>query len=500
MSKKRQTSKKFSEYMSQLSQDDRDLLVSYFHRLNQHIKLPGEWHSAIVHDFENAFMFYSRKGVSISKAMDLMPLSSLGGFYFRPASTWYPLDNAAKVYPLSMSHRQMSVFRLSAYLDAEIVPEILQIALNFTIKRFPFFATTIKKGVFWHYIDSAKRRFSVEPETYIPCSPMNVSLTGSQSFRVLYYKNRISTEFFHILTDGTGGLAFLKALTAEYLRLMGHAVPNTHGVMDIDGVPDASESADDFDKCVSGRRHSGFVDKPASQMSGQLAKISPCQIIHFDMPSKKLRELAKSKGVSVTALMVSMMFIACKSATDDYKGIINIQVPVNMRNYFQSRTLRNFSLYCGIKLPLEEIHDIDSILPAVTKQLGEGISMDNMQEMMNGAVKLVKSLRLIPLFIKAPVAKIVYGFLGDRVFTTTLSNLGVVDMPAEMSEHIKKMDFVLGTVAISRAACSMVTAGDTATFSIAKLTADPSFEERMYSLFVENNLEPHVSGSELYGS
>ena len=106
----------------------------------------------------------------------------------------------------------------------------------------------------------------------------------------------------------------------------------------------------------------------------------------------------------------------------------------------------------------------------------------------------------MPLFIKAAVAKIVYDFLGDRVFTTTLSSLGVVDMPAEMSEHIKKMDFVLGTVAISRAACSMVTAGDTATFSIAKLTADPSFEERMYSLFVENNLEPHVSGSELYGS
>ena len=499
MSKKLKRSKRFSEYLSQLSTSDREALEVWFSRLDQRLTLSSKWKQAIAKDFRRAFIYYSQQGVPLSRAMELMPLSSLGGFYSRPATAWYPLDSAAKIYPLSMDHNKMSVFRLSAYMDSDVVPEILQVALNFTIKRFPFFATTIKKGVFWHYIDSAKIRFAVEPETHLPCAPLNVALTGSQSFRILYYKNRISAEFFHILTDGTGGMVFLKSLVAEYLRLLGCPVPCTNGVLDIDQIPDASESSDSFTGNVAGKRHSGFVDKPVLQMDGKLSGVNPCRIIHFDMPADKLRALAKEHGASVTALMASMMAIACKASIESQRGVISIQVPVNMRNYFGSDTLRNFSLYCGIKLSLEEIHDLDSILPKVVEQLQKNVSKENMQEMVNSAVRLVRSLRFIPLFIKSPVAKIVYGFLGERIFTTTLSNLGVVDMPDEMGEHVEKMDFVLGTVSLNRTACSLVTAGNTATFSIAKLTADPSFEERMYALFSESGLDVHISGSELYG-
>ena len=38
-------------------------------------------------------------------------------------------------------------------------------------------------------------------------------------FRVTYYKCRINLEVFHVLTDGMGGLNFLKELTYQYLRL-----------------------------------------------------------------------------------------------------------------------------------------------------------------------------------------------------------------------------------------------------------------------------------------
>lgn len=90
----------------------------------------------------------------------------------------------------------MSVFRLSVYLKQSVVPELLQMALSFTIKRFPSFTTTLKRAFFWHYLDTTKRRFSVEQESGIPCQALKVALSGSQSFRVLYYNNRISVEFF----------------------------------------------------------------------------------------------------------------------------------------------------------------------------------------------------------------------------------------------------------------------------------------------------------------
>ncbi len=498
MAKKRPTTE-FARYVEQLPDAERGSVDTFFRLLDQHLRLSREWKKQIVRDFENALLWYCQNGVPLPRALELLSPEKLGGFYSRPADGWFPLDAAAKVYPLSMSHKQMAVFRLSVYLDRDVVPELLQMALTFTIKRFPFFATTIKNGVFWHYIDAAKRRFPVEPESTVPCADINVSMTGSKSFRVLYFKNRVSCEFFHILTDGTGGMIFLKSLTAEYLRLLGAQVPTEKGVLDIDALPDASESADDFSKYVSGRKSSGFVDKPAIQMGGRLAKVKPCQVIHFDMDADALRAAARERGASVTALVAAMMFIACKAATDRQHGTVHIQVPVNMRNYFASKTLRNFSLYANIHLELEEITTLDAILPKVAEQLKGGVSFDKMQEMMNGAVKLVRSVRLVPLFIKCPVARIVYGFLGDRAFTTTLSNLGVVEVPGGMGEHVKKMDFVLGTVALSRAAVSMVTVNGTATLSIAKLTVDPSFEERLYKLLTGVGLEINVSGSELYG-
>lgn len=37
-------------------------------------------------------------------------------------------------------------------------------------------------------------------------------------FRVTYYKYRINLEVFHVLTDGMGGINFLKELTYQYLQ------------------------------------------------------------------------------------------------------------------------------------------------------------------------------------------------------------------------------------------------------------------------------------------
>ncbi len=193
----------FQRMTATLSGSEQSQLREYFRQLDRHILLPKEWKTPMLHDFEQGILYHLQKGRSLTETLELLDPLNLGGFYSCPATMWWPLDNAAKVYPISMSHEQMEVFRLSVYLKEEVVPEILQLALTFTIKRFPFFATTIKNGFFWHYIDATKRRFAVEPESAIPCAPINVSSTGAQSFRIIYYHNRISAEFFHILFDAS---------------------------------------------------------------------------------------------------------------------------------------------------------------------------------------------------------------------------------------------------------------------------------------------------------
>ena len=69
------------------------------------------------------------------------------------------------------------------------------------------------------------------------------------------------------------------------------------------------------------------------------------------MDSERLRQAARSRGVTVTALVLAFMTEAAYAASDESRGDISIQVPVNMRKYCPSRTLRNFSMYFSVRTP-----------------------------------------------------------------------------------------------------------------------------------------------------
>lgn len=488
----------FGDYARSLPEAGRAALAEFFSAFDSHCLLAKGEKRKLREDFEKAILNYVNRGLSLERALELLDPAGLGGFYARPAVLWFPLDDAAKIYPLSMKPGSMSVFRLSVYLKEPVEPELLQMALNFTIKRFPSFATTLKKGFFWHYLDTAKRRFSVSEEKEIPCRPLKVSQSGSPAFRVLYWKNRISVEFFHVLTDGTGGMVFLKALAGEYLRLRGLEAGETGEGLALGEIPDRKEFENAFARVEQSPGSSGFMDKAALQMNGRLSENRPCRVLHFRMDASGLRRAAKSRNATVTVYLLALMFIAGKAATDELKGEQSIQVPVNMRKFYPSRTLRNFSLYCGIRLPVERIGDVESMTGEISSQLERKGSKEAMDRMLTGTERLVNSLRFVPLGIKQPAARLIYGFLGDKIFTNTLSNLGVVQLPDWMAKEIEAMDFVLGTAISNRASCSLVTVNNTAMLSIAKLTADPSFEEKLYELLKRDGVELKVEGSELY--
>lgn len=385
-------------------------LERLYFALAARIDLPRAQKRALISDFRRAAEVLVSRGLSPAEAAARLGHERLGDFYLSAPDYWYPLDDAAKIYPMSMTDGWMSVFRLSAYLDAPVEPSLLQLALDLTMPRFPFFATKIKRGVFWHYIDGVKRRFTVQPETELPCAPMNVAAGDSQSFRVLYYGRRVSVELFHILTDGTGGLAFL------------------------------------------------------------------------------------------TALLLAFMTEAAHAASDESRGDISIQVPVNMRKFCPSKTLRNFSMYCSVRTPWAEAGEAERLLPDITRQLSERASETAMRGMLASTAEMVRLLGRVPLAVKRPAARIAYGFLGERAFTSTLSNLGAAKLPPEVEAHVEKLDFVLGTGERARAACAMVTLKGLALLSVTKLTDDKTFETRLLSLLEGAGVPVKLSGSMPYGA
>ena len=474
------------------------LVDEFLAEVRSHVRLRTRHTALMLEDHEKALIALTLRGLSPAEAIRRLDPAQLGDFYRMEREDWYPLDHAAKIYPLSMSLKRMPVFRLSGYLREPVIPEILQMSLTYTMKRFPYFATTIKSGFFWHYLDSAMRRFAVRPETKMPCAVMRVNAGASPSLRVVYYDNRVSVEFFHILTDGLGGSVFLRTLLREYLRMLGHHIPATEGIFSAGSPPEPKEWHDDFITGDRSRKARGFMDRRARQMHGALAYERPCRVLHYNLSVAALLQKAREKGCTVTALMMGYLYLACKEAAASCRGRrkIQIQMPVNMRKFYPSHTLRNFSMYCSIKLHPDEITTLAAILPRITAQMREGGSKKNLDRTMHLSRRLVRLLRFVPLIIKRPIAYLIYGSLGDPLFTTTLSNLGTVSLPAEMAPFVEKFDFVLGPPISNRAVCALCSYEDHAVFTVTKNTQLPTFENALYRLLTEDGFAPYMEGSD----
>ena len=199
-----------------------------------------------------------------------------------------------------------------------------------------------------------------------------------------------------------------------------------------------------------------------------------------------------------TSVPPSETNFSMRSATDELRGECSIQVPVNMRKFYPSRTVRNFSMYCGIRERLEEMDSVPAMAQRIAEQLRSGSAREPLTEKVTAAERLVNTLRYVPLFIKQPIARFVYSFLNDNAYSNIFSNLGVVRLPAPMAAEIEAIDFALGTYAKKRAACAAVSVNNTMSFTITKNIIDPSFEEKMYKLLTADGVHVTAEGSMLY--
>ncbi|MBE6754525.1 MAG: hypothetical protein E7559_09315, partial [Ruminococcaceae bacterium] len=164
-----------------------------------------------------------------------------------PQIGWMRLDNAAKIYPASTRRSWTPMFRISTTFTEPVDVEVLQSALEKTLRRFPGIAVALKAGLFWNYLDPIKEMPKVQPEGPCPCLPMSRKNLKKCAVRVLYYENRIAVEYFHSLTDGTGGLIFMKTLAAEYLTQKYHIdIPCEEGICDRNEQPKPEELEDSF--------------------------------------------------------------------------------------------------------------------------------------------------------------------------------------------------------------------------------------------------------------
>ena len=169
-------------------------------------------------------------------------------------------------------------------------------------------------------------------------------------------------------------------------------------------------------------------------------------------------------------------------------------VPVNLRKIFPSKTFRNFVLYAnpGVDMRLGE-YTFDEICSIVSSQMKLFITEKNMAAMIATNVNSEKNqlLRIVPLFIKNIVMKLVFNAVGEKKTCFSFSNLGVVNVPEEFSAYVKRLDFVLGNQASAPYNTSAITYGGKIYLNVIRNIANPVLERELYKVLRELGI-PHT--------
>ena len=426
----------------------------------------------------------------------------------RPEPNWLKLDNAGKIYPAARRRNWSSMFRLSATLSEPVEPEVLQAALDITLKRFPSIAVRLRRGMFWYYLEEISKAPEVMLDCGYPCVRMSPFDIRQCAFRVLYYENRIAVEIFHALTDGSGGLVFLKSLVAEYLsQKYAVDIPNTHGILDRSETPRAEELEDSFFK------HEGDIsvsrrETMAYKIPGVKEKDGFLNLITGTFSVGSLLKLAKSYDVTLTVFLTSVMIFSIVELQNEYEPNrkkhkpVKVMVPVNLRNYFKSSTLRNFSTYItpGID-PRTGTFTFEDIIKSVHHQIGAQLTKNNLNTKFTTNVKSEKMLvvKIMPLFIKNLVMRIVYNIVGEKISSITISNLGNVELPDEMRGHVSRMDLILGVQALTPCNCSVLSYGDKLYISFIRNIRESALERKFFTYLRSLNIHALIESNQIPG-
>lgn len=376
---------------------------------------------------------------------------------------WLRLDNAAKIYPAARRQSWSNVFRLSVSLTEPVDKAVLQQALDVTVRRFPSLAARLRKGVFWYYLQQVEQAPRLQEEYCYPLAMMDKAETRRCALRVIAWENRIAVEFFHCLTDGNGGQVFLKTLTAEYLQQKyGVQIPCTHGVLDRRQQPAEEELEDSFLK-YAGTVHASRKEPDAWHTSG-----TPSDTLHltaFSLSVQAVLDKSHELGVSCnTYLTAAMMLALLRLQQEKVPAVrkqkpIRVLVPVNLRKLFPSRTLRNFVLFVIPQIdPRLGDYTFEEICKAVHHFMGAEVNAKRMSRVIATNVADESSLiiKLMPLFIKNFVMRMVFDAVGERKSCLTMSNLGAAQMPREMAEYVTAMDFILSPQASAPHNCGVI--------------------------------------------
>lgn len=411
--------------------------------------------------------------------------------------SWYKVDNVAKVFLATASPRDPWVFRISCTLNEEIDPAVLNEALRITAQEWPQFQVTLHRGLFWHYFESTDLLPTAQPENKAPCAPLYTPERRNKLiYRVTYFGARINLEMFHAVTDGNGGLLYLKSIVRNYLAL------RHPGELDSVPSPNSASAAarvqDSFRNFYEGSRREKHAEKvKVYHPHGMRLPYNQLQFFEGHLSAKQVLERSRALGVSMTSYLGTRFMLAIYHDMPalERKKPICISLPVNLRNYYPSETARNFFNSVYVTHTLTDADTLETVAPVFDAKLKEVLKPENIRAQMDEYEKLehMPGIRPVPLVIKNAAVKF-FTRLEDRYVTAVVSNMGRITVPEELQGYIHSFAAFSSCKTLFTVVCSY---GDDLVLGTASALRSTAILQRFYRELAKDGVDVALYATEV---
>lgn len=412
---------------------------------------------------------------------------------------WDKLDNTANLFPVIAGESMSNVYRISVTLTELVDHELLQEALDIVLPKFDGFNLRLQKGIFWYYFEeNGNPAPKVKEENTYPCRFIVQNKNKHYLFRVTYFKYRINLEVFHVLTDGMGGINFLKELTYQYLRLCHPEIREKVG--DDLNCGTSLNREDSFIKNYRKSSSKPYQTQKAYLVKGEKLLPGEFGVMHGYMKIPALKEVCHKYGVSINEYLVGVfvysVYQECLKGMPSDKPI-RVAVPVNLRPYFASNTTKNFFVMVSAEFhPTKEDYTFEEILQTVHESLRAQINKENLEKLFsyNVSNEKVWIARIAPLFLKNMAMKMVYT-QSALANTTTITNIGNITVEDIYKPYVEMFHAFLAMSKGQHIKGTICSYGDTLVFTFSYDLQDTGIQKAFFRKIAADGIEVQLDSN-----
>ena len=415
---------------------------------------------------------------------------------YMESTNWYKIDNVAKVFLATVDKRDTRAMRVSCTLKEEVDPELLKQAVLSAIEDRPQMQVRIRRGLFWHYMEDTTVLPTVREEDDRICPLLYTPSKIMLHYQVTYFRKRINLDIFHVLTDGTGAMEFLNIIVLDYLRLKypGEFTDTTiHS-----GASDGDLNQDSYRQFFGSKNLSRKIDNRVAYHPGSL-KLPYNQLQFYEIlfPTSQVLPRAKEIKVSLTSYLGALWMLAIRDEMPPRRRNmpVTISLPVNLRNYYPSKTARNFFNSVTVTHVFDSDITLEELAAEFDAEFKSKLTEENVKKQMDNfeTMEYVAPVRVVPLFIKQWVVRFFAKKAAKKV-SMTFSNMGVQRPPAEVAERV---DNYSGFCSTNTIFSTMFSYGDKLTLGVSYAYINTGVVKNFVRYLSESGVDITVSATEV---